>query len=390
MKASFIGFLSILLVPIISYSQSKPAELYEEARKQYYLANYVDAAEIIDRYLLTERNTQGFYLQAMIWEAMGENIRAISSLTNALSIDGDHMDAYFKRGTIFFNLGNYHQAIDDFTTLLNYGGNGVTNAVYFKLDPMGQEQVEVSSLESMKGQVYALRGLAQQAIGDHDKAEKDLNKAINSDSTAQYFVNRGLYYKEIGRKSLALNDLRMAVNIDPNLVIGWYNLMLLDPEEEIPKSVLEEDSFYPMLAYRAVEALQERDFDLSEELFTRALELKPEDPLMLLNMGRLKYNTGDFSASIEFFKYAISKDPSRFESYYLMGNAYFQLEEYTQAAAYYELYLVRDKSNENIWYNAALVYFELDDIERGCECLERALSRGLIISPTSSLLENCR
>ena len=104
---------------------------------------------------------------------------------------------------------------------------------------------------------------------------------------------------------------------------------------------------------------------------------------------KLTYQMKNYHESVTHFKRVLEVDASRFECYYLAGNSFFQMGEFTQSAAFYEQYLARDRSNETVWYNAAMAYFELDDSERGCECLQNAVDRGMMIPETSSLLNNC-
>lgn len=380
---------SLLLFPFLGFAQYTPEDLYESARKDYYESNFVSASETIDRYLLTERTPEGFYLQSMILEALGENTRAIGALTEVLNMDGDHLDAFFKRGTIYFNMGIYAQAIRDFSVIINFDESESTNAIYFKLDQYGQEQVQVATLATMKGQVYGLRGLARQSIGSFEDAERDLTISIRMDSSAQNFVNRALLFMELGQTASAKNDLNFAIRLDPDLVIAWYNLMLLDPELELPQKVEEDAEFFPLVSYRAVEALQEGRLEEADILLTKALRIKGDDPLLLINAGRLKYRMKSYPESIAHFRRVLELDGSRFEAYYLAGNSFFQMGEFTQSAAFYEQYLARDMSNETVWYNAAMSYFELDDSVRGCECLQNAVDRGMMIPETSSLLNNC-
>ncbi len=374
----------------MAQSRYAPEELFAEARRLYYEAQYSEALREIEKYLLTERDPQGFFMESMIYEAMGNSTRAISSLTNAVALDPGHLESYFKRGLLYYNKGIYNQAIQDFNMVLDFDGQASTSAIYYQLDPNGQEQVKLSTIATMRAQVYGLRGLAFQAIGEYEKALNDLNSSIERDSSAQNFVNRALLYKETNQRQLALNDLERAVRIDPDLVIGWYNLVILDPEHPVPNRILHNAEFFPMISYRAVEAYQSREYDLAESLFREALALRPNDPLLLINSGRLNYQRGDYRDAVAFFKKVLEVDPSRFEAYYLLGNSFHQIQEYTQSVSYYEQYLARDRSNGTVWYNAALTYFELDDDQRGCECLQNASQRGVEISSNSSLWNSCR
>ncbi len=379
----------LLSSPTTTISGQGITESYEKARAQYYDGHYEEALTTVNEYLSLERSIEGYYLQAMIYEAMGNNMGAIKSLSNIVYADEAHLDARFKRGELYYREGIYIQAIEDFNFIVGFSGNTETNAVYFKIDPTGQEQVHVTSLASMKGQVYAMRALALQATGEYDLALEDISYAISKDSTAQNYINRALLYKEIYKYDLAKADLRVAISLRPDLVNAWYNLLLLDPDIQIPDDILMNTEFIPLITYQAVEAFQNGDLELAKSLFSKALVANPDDPILLTNAGRLSYTLENYDDAIKFYMRVISLHPSRFEAYYLIGNSFFQKKEFNQSAAYYEQYLARDRSNANVWYNAAITYMELKDEERACECIQNALERGMVIDSGFSLLQTC-
>ncbi len=368
-------------------AQSKAYDLYIEARELFHNHDHDLALSTLQESLRRRKTPEAFYLEALIYDETKRGMQAISSLTNVIEMQADHLDAYFKRGELYYREGIYMQALKDFDFILEYDGPAETNAIYFKVDPNQQEQVQVVTLVSMQQQVYGLRGLVYQAIGEYDKALSDLSYAIALDSSAQNHVNRALLFMELNRKEDARRDLLTATSLSPDLVIAWYNLLLVDQNVEIPESIMNDIEFIPMISYQAVEALQKEEYELAQSLFTRALMINPYDALLLLNAGRLSYKLENYDEAIGFYKKALEIESSRFEVYYLIGNSFFQKKDYAQAAAYYEQFLARDRSDGNVWYNAALTYLELEDNLRACECLKNAMDRGMAVSPR--LLRDC-
>ncbi|MEM9327795.1 MAG: tetratricopeptide repeat protein, partial [Bacteroidota bacterium] len=252
-----------------------------------------------------------------------------------------------------------------------------TQAIFFKTDPTGQEQVQVTSMSRMKSNIYGLRGLTYQAMGDYDRAMIDLDRAIWLDSTSQNVMNRALLHKELGELDLAAAQLKLAVQLQPSNEVAWFNLVILDDAVELPDAIKAEADFGPMLAYRAVEAFEEANYEEAEALFRQALVLNPDDPSLLLNAGRLDIKQGQLEEAKRKFLVALSMDETRLETYYLMGNAFFREKAFEEAAAFYDQFLLRDRSNSKVWYNAAMAYFELQDLKSACQYLQEASVRGM-------------
>lgn len=385
----FILAVFIFGIYIPTLGQSDAEEFYDKARVNFYEGENFLALENINQSLSIEESPEAFYLQAMIFEGLGDEMKSINSLTNVLQLNQHHLDAYFKRGEMFYRKGIYNQALSDFNFVLDFKEGENTQAIYFRIDPNGEEQMRMSTLNMMRAMIYNLKGLTLQAMGEYSKAEENFNESIRNDSSAQFLVNRALLYKELNQSALAINDLVAATAMAPNLTLGWYNLMILKPETKIPDHILDESDFLPMLSYQAVEALQGKDYPKATILLSKALEINPDDPLLHQNSGRLFHEKGQYHQAIEEYKLVLEKNASKFENYYLIGNSFFKLGEFIQSAAYYEQYLARDQSNEIVWFNAAMSYFELDDDDRGCECLENAAERGYQSSNLNSLLGKC-
>ncbi|MDH5609654.1 MAG: tetratricopeptide repeat protein, partial [Cyclobacteriaceae bacterium] len=312
------------------------------------------------------------------------------ALSDLLDWDDQYFEAWFKRGELYYRSGLYPQAIEDFTVLINHWGRFDTRTVFFQLDEGGAEQVKVSTLATMQGQVYGLRAMCYQAVLDYDKAAADFNESVRLDSTEDRLVNRALFYKEINETGLAIHDLRAVISMDSLHITAWFNLLLVNPQVTIPESIVSSAEFVPLLIYQGVEAFQNGQLAQAEALFAKALQQDATDPLLLINYGRLMHKKGRYEDAIFFFRQTLEKEPDRIEAYYLMGNSFYQSLEYKQAAAYYELYLARDRANGLVWFNAALAYRQLGDNEQSCTCIRKASGLGMVIDLSSPLWDVCK
>ena len=361
---------------------------FEAGTECFQRSDYDSALYHLNRSIVLRREADAFYTRALVYEQLGEQNRAIDDFSSAIGLRDPFPEAYFKRGKLFLDKGVYRQALNDFNILLNPDQEAGTKAIFFKIDPRGIDQVKVGSMSTMQPAVKAMRGRTYQALGEYDKAKKDLNEAIVEDSSSQHLVARALLHKELGDLEDAKKDLLWSVGLDSTNEVAWFNLVLLDNSIILPEGLSKDPSFGPMLAYRAVESFENGDLEQSEKLFRRAIDLEPESPVLLLNAGKLYMKKGEYLLARNHFSKVLELDETRFESYYLIANTYFREQSYEKAAAYYEQFLVRDKSNGSVWYNAGSTYLALKNKQQGCRYLERAISRGMK-SAESLFQRNC-
>jgi hypothetical protein len=61
------------------------------------------------------------------------------------------------------------------------------------------------------------------------------------------------------------------------------------------------------------------------ELFNRAYQIKPDDPLTILNLGKYKYDVGDYQNCITLLDHIKQTDPFAFYAFYYKANAWYRL-----------------------------------------------------------------
>ncbi len=384
----FLTLIVFLSVCLNSLAQSRYNDHYDEAVAHSSRGDYDAALNSINAALQILQSNEAYFLRGTIFEEVGDNAQALNDYSNALRIDDAFKEAYFKRGELFYQLGVYDEAIKDLTYLIKNQGNDDTQAVFFKVDPTGQEQVKVGTMVTMMSSVYAYRGLTFQEIGEYDMALEDMNEAMYLDSSAQNLVNRALLFEETGKKEQAIDNLKLAIQMDPKSEIAWFNLIVLDDDVKLPEEILNQANFGPMLTYQGVEAYDAGRYGEADRLFGQALRMNHRDPDLLLNVGRLRIKQEKFADARTHFDAVIRMQSNRMEAYYLMGNAFFKEQKFDEAVAYYEQFLVRDRSKAHIWYNTAMAYFELNDKEQACNYLKQAMTRGMT-EVSGQLARNC-
>jgi tetratricopeptide (TPR) repeat protein len=90
---------------------------------------------------------------------------------------------------------------------------------------------------------------------------------------------------------------------------------------------------------RGLEAENDEDLDSARSRYLRALELEPEHPGALLNLGNLTYARGELRAACELYRAATRADPTYPEAWYNLANTLDDLHHYDAAVHAYEVAL---------------------------------------------------
>ena len=392
MLRNYVLWLGLILVTVSVQAQSKyqrAEELYEQAQQAYRTRNYNEALELVNRSMQLAPTANAAYLSGLVHEAMGRDLRAVSSYEATLKLDPRYDEAIFQKAIIYLNYGDPAQAHADLSVLINTEGVTQTRGVYFEVDPSGQEQNQILSVNNLRSKLFHYRGQASEKLGDYDAALADYNEALRMDTLTAYLISRALLHEKMNNQEGALADLKLAIAIDRGNQLAWYNLALLDPSIALPDDLLGEESFGPTLSLLASRAMSDGNYILAKKYFDRSIENDDADALSYINRGRILLKMNQFVPARADFNEARRLEPGRIEIYYLIGNSYFYEKNFERAAAYYNQYLTADPTNGMVWYNGAMSYLEMDNAEEACHYLQRANTLG-ILQAEKVLKKYCR
>ena len=131
-----------------------------------------------------------------------------------------------------------------------------------------------------------------------------------------------------------------------------------------------------------------RALDKAALYLERALKLKPKDPDALLEMGNVKYDTGDFPTAADFYDRSLAADPANADARTDLGNTFFQRNppDYRRAIDEYRRALEIDPRHERALQNLASAAINLKDKAVAREAVERLAS----VNPNYPALESLR
>lgn len=353
-------------------------ELYERALESYRVGDLDDARINVDGSIGVLASADAHYLSGLIYEADHKDLRAVSAYEACVRFDENYHEAIFQKALIYLNYGDPSQALKDFDKLVSLDGIQETRGIYFQVDPTGNQQNRIASLENLKSQLHHYRGQAHQKLNQYKEAMADYDTAIAIEQSADYYISKGLLYADLDRNLSAKTQFQKAIAQDSSSNIAWYNLALIDSNIHIPEDLLKDSSFGPTLALLASKSMENGDYRAAKRYYDRSLTLDKRNALGYVNRGRVHTKLENYHLARKDFDKARLLEPSRIETLYLTGNTYFFENGYDAAIAYYNQYVSIDPSNATVWYNAAMSYLELESITDACHYLKKSHDLGMV------------
>lgn len=125
-------------------------------------------------------------------------LKAVEYLNNALKLRPRNAEAYYNRGVAYDNLGQYKQAIKDYS-----------QAIALKPDYTD---------------AYSNRGTINNIIGKFQRAIEDFSEAIRlNPDNAEAFLGRGFAYDKLGYYQQAIANYSQAIGIKPDYAKAFHN-----------------------------------------------------------------------------------------------------------------------------------------------------------------------
>jgi len=262
--------------------REKDAELYAwRARANYRLGNDVAITMLFaEKAIAADPNYfMGYFARALVWADKKENDKAIADYTKAIELNPDFADAYYNRGVAWQNKKENDKEIADYDKEISDYDKAIAD--YDKAIVNYNKDIE---LDPDYADAYYNRGTTWYNKKDYDRAIADYTKVIEINSNSEIaFYNRGLawfankkYYKAIAdyTKIIKLNS-QYADTYYNDRGNAWkakkeYNKAIADYTKAIKKNPAFENAYYS----RGL-AKKEKNVDLegSKQDFEKYLEL---------------------------------------------------------------------------------------------------------------------
>ena len=276
----------------------------------------------------------------------------------------DPRDLY-KRGLIFYNGGQYEEALD----LLKRASALRPNVPDYRYS-LGLTYLKLGRAKKAAYELEAVRGM----IG--------LSRSTRV-KEPQVLVHLATAFIQLGKFSGARSRLELALEKEPGNVGALYALGLVEQEEgntqlalERFQMVLEHEPDHPDANLALAKSLQAqgRGEDALERL-RHAAHGAPESVQLQLALGVAAYEQGFPEEAEAAFRQAVAIEPQNAEAQFGLGTLYLARKEYDLAITTLESLAMAETGHDGAAFNLAQAYVARDRKEDALEVLEALAAR---------------
>jgi len=153
-----------------------------------------------------------------------------------LGAEMDEADLALYRGHALVRNGQYHQAINEYTTAillkpyptLALISRGITYMDIGEFREALKDLDSAASLDPSEYEIFINRAMVYSRMENYDSALADCNRAIELDSLQpEAYTNRGIYLSQLGNLKQALSECIRALEIDSTYSPAWLSRTMI-------------------------------------------------------------------------------------------------------------------------------------------------------------------
>lgn len=323
-----------------------------------------------------------------------ERIEMVSSVTvrtgqSTLQLQRQ-ADELLRLGSACYYLGQYERALDHYNKAVDLAGNDpdllINRAVVNQA--LGRHQPALQDLERAlklgeNSWAYLYRGLLRERLGEEKRALEDYTRAIRLDSSSvEGYYRRGLLYAKSGEHDKAFQDQNRVLELDGNhsgaytargvarAALGDFQWALNDLDKGCALAPSRYERFYDRGRVRC----QLEIYDEALADFARVIELAPKFAPVFMARGDAYLALGEHWQAITDYGRAIELQPKNPAAYYARGVARAAIREYRRAIEDYDRALELDPGLAEVLANRGSAYEKLGDYGTAIQDLDRAIA----------------
>jgi len=226
---------------------------------------YLDSeASYLESLRINAKNVKSLMGLSDVYRQLNRPNEAEEILRHAIGLQPGNWAAYNHFGYFLYRQGRYVEAAEQFTNVVTLDNH------------------------NMRG--YSNLAVANMMAGDFVAAAPAFQKAIDLDPQSDHYSNLGLMYYYLGRLDDAASALRQAIKLAPNDHLAWSNLG-------------------DILWFAGFEGDAREAFVNARDLADAALEVNPNDPLVIMDIAWIHAMLGDRARAMSSIEHAASLLP---------------------------------------------------------------------------------
>ena len=228
--SAFDEDLPLIVAPMV-IAQPALAEVVPEVKSDlalnsgldhFSLGEYQQAIEDYDEAIrLDSQHPTGYSNRGFAYHLRGEYQRAIEDYDEAIRLDPQNVVHYYSRGAAYGELDRYKLARDDYDEAIRldpqeaiiYYSRGLIFMELGQPERAIEDYDEAIRLDPQHIEGYTNRGLAYHILGQYQQAIEDYEEAIRREPSAEIYYMRGLANQALGENHAAGRDFEKAEDL---------------------------------------------------------------------------------------------------------------------------------------------------------------------------------
>lgn len=274
-------------------------------------------------------------------------------------ITNDITKRYFEKGTGYFELGMYNDAIEEFMKVIDIDKNNMQALLNIGWINLIENATDIAEayfekvLKIDKNNANALNGMAVVHLRKKNikTSKKYFIKSVELDSKSKnaYFAYNSLgeiFLKENSIEDAMLN-FEKAISINSEKIeahlnlahlyhyLGIYDQANIEFESCLKLKPYNKSITVSKLNNLAQKEISKQNLKEAEKIFKKILNYSPDEPTIYNSFGNVLFKLNKIKRAIIMYKQALTFQKDYDKSIYNLGVAYEKLNDYTKAKKYF-------------------------------------------------------
>jgi tetratricopeptide (TPR) repeat protein len=328
---------------------------------------------------------------------LGNYEQAIRDFSRALDLDKTVSQYYANRGFVYDLQSNYESAVLEYERAIQldsqndvaWNNLGYALSALERYDEALDAYNEALKLDASDAVTLSNRADLYIILERYEDAEVDYTEAIKVNPIAFNYNVRGLFYLDFNITDLAISDFELASELEPDSAVYLNNLgysyyLQFDYENAITylNESLALDSNYDIArSNRGLAYWQSGEYALCIADYTVLLSVDPNDDVSANNRGLCHEDLNQFDLAIADFTRALEIDGVNIVELHNRGRVLRKAERYEDALEDYSLSIEMDNTNSRSWNDRGVVYDYMGDLENALA----DYSQAIVLDPNDAI-----
>ncbi|KPK86602.1 MAG: hypothetical protein AMS27_04765 [Bacteroides sp. SM23_62_1] len=242
---------------------------------------------------------------------------------------------------------------------------------------------DLEKVEYSNSELYILKGMIYNQMGNVRKAEKSFEKALSlyAESLEDILHDIAHSFEHIHQYKLAVKYLKRAYEINPEKLSLIYDLAnCYEKLQEFNRSIeyykiyLDLEPFSESVWFNlGLVYIKMEEYDKAIDAYDFALAVNDKYASAMLNKAIALSHSGQYADAIEVYNEFVDLEPDNVIAWCFLGECYEKLQQWQKAIRHYNYALKLDDEFSEAWYGLAVCYLNMEKYRDALSCALKAV-----------------